>query len=66
VLPREIRRVETVWGPVDGKLGRLSDGSIHFAPEYESCRRAAAEHKVPLQQVYAAAQQAFAQQDRPK
>ena len=43
VLPREIRQVATAWGPVDGKLGRLDDGSVHFAPEYESCRRIAAE-----------------------
>ena len=60
VLPREIRQVATAWGPVDGKLGRLDDGSVHFAPEYESCRRIAAEHQVPLREVYAAAQQAFA------
>jgi uncharacterized protein (TIGR00299 family) protein len=60
VLPREVRQVATAWGPVDGKLGRLDDGSVHFAPEYESCRRIAVEHQVPLCEVYAAAQQAFA------
>ena len=59
ILPREIRQVATAWGPVDGKLGRLDDGSIHFAPEFESCRRIAVEQKVPLREVYAAAQQAF-------
>ena len=64
VLPREIRQVTTAWGPVDGKLGRLDDGSIHFAPEYESCRRIAVEHEVPLRDVYAAAHQAFAEPDR--
>jgi len=66
VLPREVRRVTTPWGPIEGKLGRLGDGSIHFAPEYESCRRVAAENQVPLRQVYAAAQHAFAEEDRPK
>ena len=60
VLPREIRQVATAWGPVEGKLGRLDDGSLHFAPEYESCRRIAAERHVSLREVYAAAQQAFA------
>ena len=60
VLPREIRQVTTAWGPVEGKLGRLDDGSVHFTPEYESCRRIATEHQVPLRDVYAAAQQAFA------
>ncbi|MEI8374499.1 MAG: nickel pincer cofactor biosynthesis protein LarC [Planctomycetota bacterium] len=62
VLPREIRQVATAWGPVDGKVGRLEDGSVHFAPEYESCRRLAAEHQLPLREVYRAAQQAFAGQ----
>jgi hypothetical protein len=62
VLPREMRQVATAWGPVDGKLGRLDDGSVHFAPEYESCRRIAAEHRVPLREVYAAAQEAFARE----
>jgi uncharacterized protein (TIGR00299 family) protein len=66
VLSREIRQVATAWGSVDGKLGRLDDGSIHFAPEYESCRQIAAEHQVPLREVYAAAQQTFAEQDRLK
>ncbi|MGO9111342.1 MAG: nickel pincer cofactor biosynthesis protein LarC [Thermoguttaceae bacterium] len=60
VLPREVRQVATAWGPVNGKLGRLEDGSVHFAPEYESCRQIAAEHQIPLREVYAAAQQAFA------
>ncbi len=60
VLPREIRQVATTWGPVDGKVGRLDDGSLHFAPEYESCRQLAADHLVSLREVYTAAQQAFA------
>ncbi len=62
VLPREIRQVITAWGPVDGKIGRLDDGSVEFAPEYDSCRRIALEQKLPLREVYAAAQQAFARQ----
>jgi uncharacterized protein (TIGR00299 family) protein len=60
VLARETRQVTTAWGPIDGKLGRSDDGTVHFAPEYESCRRVAVEHDVPLHEVYAAAQQAFA------
>ena len=59
VLARETVRVETPWGPIEGKLGRLADGTARFAPEYESCRRAAAEHRVPLRAVYEAAQAAF-------
>ncbi len=64
ILPRDIRRVATAWGPVDGKVGRLEDGSMHFAPEYESCRQVAVEHRVPLRDIYAAAQQAFADSPR--
>jgi len=62
ILQREIRQVATTWGAVDGKLGRLDDGSVHFAPEFESCRRIATEHHVPLREVYAAAEKAFAGQ----
>jgi uncharacterized protein (TIGR00299 family) protein len=68
VLAREVRQVATAWGPIEGKLGRLDDGSVHFAPEYESCRRIAAACQVPLREVYAAAQRAFTVQaaDGPK
>jgi len=64
VLPRQICQVATAWGPVDGKVGRLDDGTFHFAPEYESCRRIAAERLMPLHEVYRAAQQAFAGQKK--
>lgn len=60
VLARRACRVETPFGPIEGKLGRLASGEPHFAPEYESCRRAAAQHGVPLRRVYEAAQAAFA------
>jgi uncharacterized protein (TIGR00299 family) protein len=60
ILPRETRKVQTAWGPIEGKLSRLADGVVHFAPEYESCRRIADEHGVPLHEVYAAADRAFA------
>jgi pyridinium-3,5-bisthiocarboxylic acid mononucleotide nickel chelatase len=60
VLAREARQVTTAWGPVDGKLGRLDDGSIHFAPEFESCRQIAIENHIPLCKIYTAAQEAFA------
>jgi len=59
VLPRQSHRVETIYGPVDGKVGFLADGSVRFAPEYESCRRIAAEKNVPLRAVYEAACEAF-------
>lgn len=59
VLSRQPHRVETPWGRVEGKVGWLTSGSPRFAPEFESCRSIAAEHGVPLQAVYEAAQRAF-------
>ena len=49
----------TPWGPVDGKVGWLRDGRPRFAPEFEACRRLAEAHKIPLRDVYEAAQKAF-------
>ena len=37
----------------------LSSDSPRFAAEFESCRRVAAEHNVPLRAVYEATQKAF-------
>jgi uncharacterized protein (DUF111 family) len=54
-LPREMAQVETPWGPVQVKLGRLGAEVVTAAPEYEDCARLAAEAGVPLKQVYAAA-----------
>jgi len=59
VLARRPHRVQTEWGPVEGKLGGPSGCAPRFAPEFESCRRIAAEHGVPLRVVYEAAQKAF-------
>ncbi len=57
-LRRETHCVETPWGPVEGMLAWL-DGEAHFSPEFESCRRIAEEHRLPLKAVYEAAQKAF-------
>ena len=59
VLVRRTHRVATEWGPIEGTLGEVRGGSFRFAPEFESCRRAATEHGVPLRVVYEAAQKAF-------
>ncbi len=59
VLARRTHRVQTEWGPVEGMLGGLGGGSPRFAPEFESCRRVAADYGVPLRVVYEAAQKAF-------
>ncbi len=59
VLSRQPHNVETPWGSVEGKVGWLDGDLPRFAPEFESCRRIAAEHNVPLRAVYEAAQKAF-------
>lgn len=59
-LDRESTTVNTPWGVVQGKLSRRGDGQIRFSPEYESCRKVAVEHSVPLGEVYDAARGAFA------
>lgn len=54
-LEREMRSVETTWGPVAVKVGFLNGRTITASPEYEDCARLAAEHGVPVKHVYAAA-----------
>ncbi len=59
VLERTAHTVETSLGPVAGKAGKLPDGSIRFAPEYEACRQVAKQKDVPLREVFQAAEKAF-------
>ena len=50
-LSRRHAGVQTPWGEVRIKLGSLGGVVMNCAPEYEDCRRLAAEHKVPLKTV---------------
>ncbi len=60
-LMREFAEVETRWGKVRIKIARLANGDVANAqPEYEDCRRLAAEHAIPLKQVTEAAMLAYA------
>lgn len=65
VLARRRGQVETRWGPVEGMIAFLPDGSQRFAPEYESCRRVADRLGVPLTAVQVAARQAFQAENNP-
>jgi uncharacterized protein (TIGR00299 family) protein len=58
-LERAVHTVDTPFGTVAGKLRRLPGQPPLFAPEYDDCARAAAEHRVPLQAVLDAATKAF-------
>lgn len=55
VLARNIAEITTSFGPVRVKYNELGS----FAPEYEDCRRLAAQNNVPLRAVIAEAEQAF-------
>ena len=59
VLARKSHAVDTVWGPVEGKIGWLGGDIPRFTPEFDACRRIALEHNLPLGDVYEAAQKAF-------
>lgn len=59
-LKRELVTVKTKFGPVTVKLGRLNGKVVQAAPEFESCKKLAARKKVPLRQVYEAAQSSTA------
>jgi uncharacterized protein (TIGR00299 family) protein len=51
-LRREIEEVETQFGKVNFKITKLGDEIVNSTPEYEDCKRIAAQHKIPLKQVY--------------
>jgi len=58
-LRREFVTVETPHGIVSVKVGRLDGKVLQAAPEFESCRKAAEQAKVPVKQVYEAALRAL-------
>ena len=58
-LKREFTTVQTRFGKVTVKLGRLGGKTIQSTPEFESCKKLAAKAKVPVKQVYDAAGKAM-------
>jgi uncharacterized protein (TIGR00299 family) protein len=54
-LRRTFRKVKTRFGTISVKLGWLNGRVVQTAPEFESCRKAAADSCVPLKEVFAAA-----------
>lgn len=60
-LQRKFTAVETQWGPVQMKIARWPSGEVaNASPEYEDCRKLAAQHSVPLKQVMQEAARLFA------
>lgn len=58
-LRREFVEVQTRFGRIIVKVGKFNEKVVQAAPEFESCKRLAAKAKVPIKQVYAAANRAI-------
>ncbi|HST12711.1 MAG TPA: LarC family nickel insertion protein, partial [Terriglobales bacterium] len=58
-LARRWVSVTTSWGDVRMKIASMNGTVTNYAPEYEDCRRIAAEHKVPLKRVMNSAIEAY-------
>jgi len=58
-LRREFQMVQTTFGDVSMKIGKLDGHVLQAAPEFESCRKLAEKEKLPLKQIYEAAMAAW-------
>ncbi len=59
ILARRWEKVSTPWGEIRIKIASMNGTITNYAPEYEDCRRIAAEHHVPLKIVMATAAEAW-------
>src|SRR5262249_11895724 len=59
VLARRWEKVRTQWGDVRIKIASMNGTVTNYAPEYEDCRRIAAEQHVPLKTVLQEATRAY-------
>lgn len=51
ILDREVKTVETEYGPVRVKIGRLRGRLIQISPEYEDLKAISEKHNIPLRLV---------------
>jgi len=58
-MERQIVTVRTPYGEVRMKLSRMNGSVLNAQPEYDDCRRIAAEQGIPLKQVISAATIAY-------
>jgi len=63
-LARRWVNVGTPWGEVRIKIASMNGTVTNYAPEYEDCRRIAAEHHVPLKQVMGKAVESYLAEGR--
>jgi pyridinium-3,5-bisthiocarboxylic acid mononucleotide nickel chelatase len=66
VLARQIVPIATRFGEIRMKIASLNGSISHYAPEYEDCRRIAAEQRVPLKLVMQEAIQEFLKSSKQK
>lgn len=59
ILARKWQSVPTPWGEVRIKIASMNGTVTNYAPEFEDCRRIAAEHHVPLKSVIQEAARAY-------
>jgi hypothetical protein len=59
-LSRSVVEVETRFGRIPVKVASDGERALNAAPEFEACRAAAERHRVPLKEVYLAANTAYA------
>jgi uncharacterized protein (TIGR00299 family) protein len=65
-LARRWESVRTEWGEVRIKIASMNGTVTNYAPEYEDCRRIAAEHRVPLKTVMQEAARQYLSQGEKK
>jgi len=57
-LTRECVLVDTEYGKISVKVGKLGDAVKNVSPEYEDCRRVAKRENISLKRIYGAARRA--------
>jgi uncharacterized protein (TIGR00299 family) protein len=65
-LARRWESVSTPWGEVRIKIASMNGTVTNYAPEYEDCRRIAAEHRVALKTVMGEAVEAYRSRSKEK
>jgi len=63
-LGRRWENVQTRWGGVRIKIASMNGTVTNYAPEYEDCRKIAADHHVPLKAVMQEAARAYVRKDK--
>jgi pyridinium-3,5-bisthiocarboxylic acid mononucleotide nickel chelatase len=66
ILAREHVTVESPWGPIRVKLGRLHGEVVNCAPEFEDCRKIAEATDVPLKTVLQEAMRLYLALEAPR